>query len=521
MILLSLLALLTLPACDPADCGPGTHLQDGVCVLDEDTDTEGDTDTDADSDADTDADADADADADTDADTDVSFDPCAERPAIFVDPAGSDSAGCGAESAPCASLAQGLSSATSGDAVCARPGTYTENWLYVPSGVWLVGLEGPERTAIYSRSYSALRIDGVQDVGVQGFEIYGDWGEGAAGDGLVRVLNASGVTLRDLVVHDAPYDQDCVKVSGQVTDLLIEGIVAWNPGPRTTKGTFQENIDIYGSGAGQGDPPPVSDVTVRGCWLFHREGLGDWLIYSKINAENILYENNVFGPSAGNGFGNAAVGIGTGEPGEPDSGAAVVSHAIVRNNLFLGLQGDAALAVMNAEDTWIYGNTFYANSGDWLRSVLMLRGNAHAVGATRVIGNIFQDNTPEKGGAGTLIWVRDALPDDWTLDHNLYLGNTAVSDTPYTTEKHGIYDLDPGLTAPVVPDTSEASLARIAVIQAAFALGEGSPAVDAGPDMVGMEGHPDWRPGRTDRRWDMQGEPRPVDGPWDLGADER
>ncbi len=503
--------------CDPNECGPGTHLEDGVCVLDEDTAVEGDADTDADSDTDTDTDADA----DTDTDTDIVEDPCAERPSVWVDPAGSDSDGCGAEDDPCASLRHGLGLASHGAAVCARPGTYTENWLYVPSGVWLVGVEGPERTAIYSRGYSALRLEGVQDAGVQGFEVYGDWGEGAAGDGLVRVLDASEVVLRELIVHDAPYDQDCIKVSGEVSDLLIERVVAWNPGPRTTDGYFQENIDIYGSGAGAGDPPPVSDVTVRSCWLFHRDGIGDWLLYSKINAENILYENNLFGPSAGMGFGNAAVGIGTGEAGEPDAGAAVVRHAIVRNNVFVGLQGDAALAVMNAEDTWIYGNTFWNNSGDRLRSVLMLRDNTHPVGATRVVGNIFLDNVPAKDGHGTFLWVRGALPEDWTLDHNLYSGNVASSDTPYDEELHGVYDQDPLLTAPTVPDTSAPGLSQLEAVLAGFQIAAGSPAVDAGPDVVGMDGHPGWRPDRTDRRWDLLGDPRPEAGAWDLGADER
>jgi len=514
------LALLH-PACDRSECGPGTHLEDGVCVLDEDTDVEGDTDTDTDADTDSDTDADADTDADTDADADIVVDPCEERPAIWVDPTGIDRDGCGAEGDPCASLRYGLGLASSGDAVCARAGTYTENWVYVPSGVWLVGVDGPEATAIYSRTYSALRVEGVQDVGVQGFEVYGDWGDGAAGDGLVRVLDSSGVVLRDLIVHDAPYDQDCIKVSGEVSDLLIDGVIAWNPGPRTTAGTYQENIDIYGSGAGEGEPPPVSDVTVRGCWLFHRGEVGDWLIYSKINAENILYENNVFGPSAGMGYGNAAVGVGTGEAGEPDSGAAVVTHAIVRNNLFLGLQGDAALAVMNAEDTWIHGNTFYGNSGDGLRSVLMLRGNTHAVGATRVLGNLFVSNQPAKYGAGSFVWVRDALPDEWVLDYNLYLDNVAASDTPTTGEAHGLYDQDPLLVAPTIPSGDSPTPARLAEIQAAFELGEGSPALSVVPDVVAQPGYPAWHPGRTDVREDMQGDPRAEGGPWDIGADER
>ncbi len=55
-------------ACDPTDCGPGTHLDDGLCVPDE-VDTDTDTDTDSDTDSDADADTDSDTDADTDTDT--------------------------------------------------------------------------------------------------------------------------------------------------------------------------------------------------------------------------------------------------------------------------------------------------------------------------------------------------------------------------------------------------------------------------------------------------------------------
>jgi hypothetical protein len=92
---MSLIGLTTaaflLPACTPTECGPGTHLDDGVCVVDQDTDLEGDTDTDADSDTDADADADADSDADADADTDAdihnprSFPEAWDRVAVFGD----------------------------------------------------------------------------------------------------------------------------------------------------------------------------------------------------------------------------------------------------------------------------------------------------------------------------------------------------------------------------------------------------------------------------------------------------
>jgi hypothetical protein len=45
--------------------------------------------------------------------------------------------------------------------------------------------------------------------------------------------------------------------------------------------------------------------------------------------------------------------------------------------------------------------------------------------------------------------------------------------------------------------------------------------MDAGIDVVDLEGHPSWHPGETDRRWDYEGDPRPQGGLWDLAADER
>ena len=80
---MSLIPLFLLYACSPTECGPGTHLEDGSCVLDEDTAVEGDTDTDAD--ADTDADTDADADADTDIHNPRSFPEVLGRIAVFAD----------------------------------------------------------------------------------------------------------------------------------------------------------------------------------------------------------------------------------------------------------------------------------------------------------------------------------------------------------------------------------------------------------------------------------------------------
>ncbi len=509
--------------CNDADDADDDAEDDDVAddddTVGDDDDTVGDDDDTAGDDDDTAGDDDDSADDDDAIEVDTTR--CQAAGAVFVDGAvGTDGGSCGSSASPCATIGYGVGQAVAGEAVCVRSGTYTEGWIQMADDVWVVSVDGPLQAVIYSGEYSAVRFEGVTGARIDGFEIYGDWAAGDPGDGLIRVLDASDITIRNTMVHDAPYDQDCIKVSGQVSGLLIENVIAYNPGPRTDGSNFQENIDIFGSGASSGDPPPVSDVTVRGCWLFHGDHGGDWLIYSKINVENILYENNVFGPSAGGGWGNAAVGIGTGEEGIPDPSAAVCTHAIVRNNVFVGCKGDAAFAVMNADDTWIYNNTFVANSGPDLRSVVMFRGNSHDLGPIDLTGNIFVDNDPQQSGA-TFWWVRDPLPVDWHHDHNLYLDNLATTDEPYTGEAHGLYGVDPLLSGPVVPDTSNPTLERIAEIVEGFTIGAGSPAIDAAPDQVAQPDHPAWHPGFTDQRWDIQGDARPPSDTWDIGADER
>ncbi len=444
---------------------------------------------------------------------------CPDEGAVHVATTGEDSSDCGSKEDPCATIAQGLSRAHPYETVCVHAGTYNESWLAIPGGVTLLSADGPLAAKIFSDDQSAVRFEGVTGATIDGFEVYGTWDAGEPGDGLIRVLDADDILIKNVMAHDAPHDMDVVKVSGQVHHLTIEGLIAWNPGHRTN-GMYQEDVDIFGSGAQDRDPPPVSDVIVRGCWLFHIDGKGDWLIYSKIYAENIMYENNVFGPSAGGGWGNAAVGIGTEEASIPDASAPAVNHAVVRNNVFVGIKGDAALAVMNADDTWVYNNVFYDNSGSDLRSVIMLRGNNHPLGATRVFNNIFVGNHPSKDGDGKLFWVRDTLPDPWYKNQNLYQDNIAESDIDYTDEFSGIYDQDPGFVAPAVPETSDPNLDRITQILTSFGITQASPAVDKGIDALGVYEHPSWRPGVVDRRWDALGDPRPEGDTWDIGIDE-
>ena len=128
-------------------------------------------------------------------------------------------------------------------------------------------------------------------------------------------------------------------------------------------------------------------------------------------------------------------------------------------------------------------------------------------------------NQPEQE-YNTFFWVRDADPTTWYHDANLYIDNISNTGTPYSGEANSLYDTDPLFIAPAIPDTSERTHDRIAEIAATFAIDPASPAVDKGMDPLSMDGHPNWRPERTDVRWDILEQPRPAADTWDWGVVE-
>jgi hypothetical protein len=452
-----------------------------------------------------------------------------DGPAIWVSASeGTDTSDCGDPDNPCRTIKQGRNQSVSGMAVLVKTGEYHENFIYVRSGTQLIAIDGPLTASIYSGDRSAVRFETVSDASVVGFEIHGDWNQGPEGDGLVRVLDSSHILIKDCVIYDAPYDADCIKVSGDCDGLLMENLVVFNPAQRDPSRNpcgdsvwYQENIDIFGRGLNGTSEAQVRNVVLRDSWLFHTPDRGgDWLIYSKINCANILYENNVFGPSAGRGCANAAVGVGTEEPGIPDENQHVVRSAIVRNNIFVGIRGDAALGVMNADDVWIYNNTFWNNSGDALRSAVMIRGNRVPVGEVFFFNNILEDDQPTARADGRLFWVREGGAGGLYHDQNLYWNCASSSDLPYTSEAHSIYDASAGLSSPKVPSIAVISIDRVAEIARGFALAPGSPALDHGLVALDFEGHPDWDPSVTNVAWDIFGSSRSSSGTWDLGVTE-
>jgi len=446
---------------------------------------------------------------------------------IHVAIGGTDSGSCGDAAAPCRTIRFAMAKAVAGDRILVHEGTYEESWIEFHSGVEMISADGPLAARIDSGDRSAVRFtDGVRDCRLEGFEIFGDWNQGPEGDGLVRVHDASNIVIWGCVLRDAPFDSDVVKVSGEVDGLLLRSCVIYNPAMRVRSANpcgngdwFQENVDIFGRARGDGSPG-VRNVTLRNCWLFHTpEKGGDWLVYSKISCENIFYENNVFGPSAGQGCENPAVGIGTGEDSLPSPGDWVVRHAIVRNNLFLGCRGAAALGILNSDDVWVYNNTFWGNSGPELQAVIELRGNTRPLGGVRILNNIFASNKPEAAYA-TFYWVRNGLPSEFVKDHNLYFDNITTSGTPLAGEPNGVYGADPRFADPALPDLGRIDPDRVEAMARHFILASDSPARDQGVDLTAQGNHPNWDPGRTDRAWDIFCRHR-DDAAWDIGAHER
>ena len=135
------------------------------------------------------------------------------------------------------------------------------------------------------------------------------------------------------------------------------------------------------------------------------------------------------------------------------------------------------------------------------------------------LGNAFVENQPQMFGA-TFLWNRDATPQPFVLTSNLYTGNIASSDIPYTGDSASVYDEDPLFVNPVVPSTALPNLGRLDALIRSFRILRESPAVDRGLDAVSMPGHPNWAPGSTDVREDALGRGRPDADVWDLGLHE-
>lgn len=404
----------------------------------------------------------------------------------------------------------GLDAASAGDVVLVRPGTYDVSRLNPPSGVSLVGEAGPAETRLFARGGGqAFFIEDRSGVTVEGFDIYSTLEVGERTNALFYVEDSSDVTLRDCYVHDAPNDGDVVKVNGSV-DVLFEDLIVWNPSRRTTSGGVQENFDIRGAGDMR--------ITVRGCWLFHEDGQGDYLIYAKGGTTDLLWENNVFGPSAGQSPSN--VPVESGHISRTDPTPYDSENFVIRNNLFVGLRGTGAFAFAGPRVAVLANNVFFANDSI-SRSIIELSENRGDAGGPGVelysYNNIFFGN-----GDRTIYRVRDAASaGNLTRDFNFFETGADGGDLDLGDETGSVVAADPMFTDPEVPTFDPAAgTAQVARILGGFRTRDGSPARGAGvavPEAVG--GIFPGAIAQMAERADAFGTAR-VGGTWDIGLFE-
>jgi len=408
----------------------------------------------------------------------------------------------GAGTGPFKTITAAIAHAQPGDTLLVKPGVYRES-VRPKSRLRIVAEQGPTRTSVFvEQGGRALHCDHVEDVVVEGFDFRSVLGAGKSGDGLVKLDFSADIVVRDCYIHDAGNDADCVKVNDS-RRFLLERCVVWNPAGRLDRKSFQEGMDTRVRNF---------EITVRGCWFFQQDGQGDTLIYCKGGCFDILWEDNIFGPSVGGGHANVPVQSGHQNAGEAgDYNPPYPSgRFVVRNNLFVGLRGEAAFGFQGPDTALLYNNVFYRNEPK--PSLITLTDNPGAQGGPALrlycFNNLFSDPGAlpvyrQRKGAATLR--------DFSHGHNLYAG-TRGGDVDLRAETGALVGKLPTFVAAKVPKFDHAQgTAQIRAIREGFRLAPGSPGLGAGisPQRFTGDDHPKAIPAM------LHGLSAPTT--WDLG----
>lgn len=440
---------------------------------------------------------------------------------LHVGKNGSDRSDCGLRQSPCLTIKFALTRAKPGDTVFVHNGLYVENGITPPSNVRLLSADGPLSAKIFSGVKRGLYISKVNQVEIDGFEIYGLHNGGTSRqDGLIRIWDAQKIVIRNTLAHDAPIDADVIKISSgtsRVEDILLDTVIAYNTADPT-----EEVVDIFGSAPMV--PPSVRNVVMRNSWILDGQHPSTYLTYAKVNVENILYDGNVFGPFQGVVYGDTALSIGTIGLNNVDASQYANRHTVVRNNIFIKCAGEGALGITNTDDAWVYNNIFYQNSGSTTDSVILLDGVEMSPGKVLIFNNVFFNNFPSSRKHGKLYWVRkNGMPRNLIHENNLYFNNTLSTDVEYTSERGSYYVAPLFQSTPILPDTFNGdfhpTLETLAQLIKSFRISVDSPTKGKGRNVVSQEPgpYPNWFAGLTDVWWNILHLPRSDSGPWDLG----
>jgi hypothetical protein len=404
------------------------------------------------------------------------------------------------------SITAAIDKAGAGDTILVKPGVYREA-VRPKSHLRIVSEKGATRTSVFvEQGGRALHCDHVEDVTVEGFEFRSVLGVGKPGDGLVKLDFSSDIAVRDCYIHDAGNDADCVKVNDS-RRFLLERCCVWNPAGRLDKKSFQEGMDTRVRNF---------EITVRGCWFFQQDGQGDTLIYCKGGCFDILWEGNIFGPSVGGGHANVPVQSGHQNAGE--AGEYVPPYPsgrfVVRDNLFVGLKGEAAFGFQGPDTSLLYNNVFFRNETG--PSLITITDNPGSKGGPALhlfsFNNLFVEN-----GAKPLYRQRNGKASLRNLktSHNLYGQPALGGDLDLKSESGALLGQKPRFVSPTIPafDFSQGTQ-QIQSIRAGFRLAPGSPGLGAGLAPLTLTGpvHPQAVPAM---RHGLEGPAKPAT--WDLG----
>jgi len=403
---------------------------------------------------------------------------------IYVSVAGSDG-NSGGPSDPYRHIKYAISQSAYGDTIYVRAGTYAESWITPKAGTELVSVDGLHAAKIYSGNSSAIRLTN-DNCGINGFEIYGNWNQGSPGDGLIRPLWSNNVWIKNCLVHDAPYDQDCIKVGAN--NVLIENCIVYNPAHRTDGVSYQEVVDVYGT-------PAPDGVTIRHSWLYLTpDKKGDYITYAKGGSRNILWEYNIFGPDYSGPSSNPSTSAGGPSPAVFPS----CENFVARNNLFLYCSGDGAFALLSARNVEFYNNIIWNYHG--ARAAIEF----YTTGVGTNENFYFYNNIIYNTNGRVAFSDRGYMPAVFEHDNNIYYQVAGGGSVNIYAEPNSLF-VNPMLASPAIPvggvDTWDTIVAK-------FELLDGSPAIEAGRNLGAVV--PD----------DIYQTARPVGPNYDIGAYE-
>lgn len=269
---------------------------------------------------------------------------------IWVSTSGSDSND-GSASRPYRTVAKGCSVSVAGDTVRVRRGLYVRDSMSPRSGTAVVSEDGALKAVLDGQGQvqHLARILGKDDIVIDGFELKNAGGTAGDGNDVVWIDgngSADGsrnITLRNLFVHGAGFQGDCVKVTNHVYNFLWEDSRA---------------TDAYNVAAGEDeellDMKQVFGAVVRNNWFYHTPGsFGGAMVYSKTDSRDVVFESNIFGPQSTYAT-DSAVGGGW----SSSSASYNTDGLVVKNNLFIDVYF-SAVGAYAARNEFIYNNVFY------------------------------------------------------------------------------------------------------------------------------------------------------------------